>query len=140
MSMHPMLLLLSLANKHNAMKTCGGVDIHVYEFLTSAIVGGEWSASRPCRFTPMERAPGTHWTGGWVGLRTSLDDMERRKILSPTGTRTPSSRPPASSHSLYRLSYLGSCLYDGNLSELLVVVCSFENEHSFVGRYFLFSF
>jgi hypothetical protein len=27
----------------------------------------ELSASRPDRFTPKERAPGTHWIGGWVG-------------------------------------------------------------------------
>jgi len=30
----------------------------------AALEGGEWSASRPGRFTPMERAPGTHWIGG----------------------------------------------------------------------------
>jgi hypothetical protein len=29
--------------------------------LTSALDGSEWSASRPGRFTPTERAPGTHW-------------------------------------------------------------------------------
>jgi hypothetical protein len=28
--------------------------------LTSELDGGEWSASRPGRFTPKERAPGTH--------------------------------------------------------------------------------
>jgi hypothetical protein len=27
---------------------------------------GNWLASRPCRFTPRERSPGTHWIGGWV--------------------------------------------------------------------------
>jgi len=27
------------------------------------------SASRPGRFTSREGAPGTHWTGGWVGSR-----------------------------------------------------------------------
>jgi hypothetical protein len=35
--------------------------------LTSAIDGGELSASRPGCFTPRERAPGTHSIGGWVG-------------------------------------------------------------------------
>jgi hypothetical protein len=35
--------------------------------LTSALDGGEWSASRSGRFTPRERASGTHWIGGWVG-------------------------------------------------------------------------
>jgi hypothetical protein len=33
------------------------------------------------RFTPGERTPGTHWTGGWVGPRASLDAEARRKIL-----------------------------------------------------------
>jgi hypothetical protein len=41
--------------------------------LTSALDGGEWSASRPGRFTPRERAPGTHWIGSWMGPRAALD-------------------------------------------------------------------
>jgi hypothetical protein len=71
------------------MKAYGGVDVQTHIFLTSALVGGEWSASRPGHFTPWERAPGTHWTGGWVGPRAGLDDVE--KILDPTETRTPTS-------------------------------------------------
>jgi hypothetical protein len=43
----------------------------------SALVGGEWSASRPGRFTPGERAPSTYWIGGWEGPRAGLDDMEK---------------------------------------------------------------
>jgi hypothetical protein len=35
--------------------------------LTSVLDRGEWSASRPGRFTPRERAPGTHWIRDWVG-------------------------------------------------------------------------
>jgi hypothetical protein len=49
-------------------------------FLTSALVGGKWSASRPDRFIPEERAPGTHWIGGWVDPRAGLDDV-KKKIL-----------------------------------------------------------
>jgi hypothetical protein len=67
------------------MKTYGGVDVYTDAFLTSALVQGEWSASRPGRFTPGERAPGTHWIGGWVGPRASLDDVERWKFLPPPG-------------------------------------------------------
>jgi hypothetical protein len=47
-------------------------EIHV--FLTPALVGGGWSASRP---------------GGWVGPRTGLDDVEVRKLLPLPGLRTP---------------------------------------------------
>jgi hypothetical protein len=43
----------------------------------------EVHASRPSRFTPGETDPGTHWIGGWVGLRAGLYDVE--KILDPTG-------------------------------------------------------
>jgi hypothetical protein len=53
--------------------------------LTFALAGGEWSASRPCRFTPGERAPGTHWIGGWVDLRDGLDGVEKRKFLTVPG-------------------------------------------------------
>jgi hypothetical protein len=61
------------------MKVCGGVDVEIHIFLTLALVGGEWSASRPCRFTPGESALGIHWIGGWVDPRASLDDAEKRK-------------------------------------------------------------
>jgi hypothetical protein len=54
------------------MKTYGGVDVEIHIFLTSALVLGEWSASRPCRFTP-----GTHFIGGWVDPRAGLEDMEK---------------------------------------------------------------
>jgi hypothetical protein len=55
-----------------------------YSFWTSALDGGEWSASRPGRaFTPGESTPGTHSTGGWVGLRAGLDTEVRGKILCP---------------------------------------------------------
>jgi hypothetical protein len=60
-----------------------------YSFSTSAL-DGEWSASRPGHaFTPGERTPGTHCTGGWVGLRAGLDTQARGKIFAPAGDRTP---------------------------------------------------
>jgi hypothetical protein len=68
-------------------------------FWTSALEGGEVSASRPGRFTPGKDpvpilqkagwAPGPVWTGA--------------EILAPTGIRSPDR--PARSKSLYRLSY-----------------------------------
>jgi hypothetical protein len=58
------------------MKMYGGVDVYIHIFLTSALVGGEWSASRLGHFTPRERALRTHWIGGWVNPRAGLDDVE----------------------------------------------------------------
>jgi hypothetical protein len=51
-------------------------------FSTSALDGGEWSASRPGRFNPGEGALGSHWIGGWVDLRAGLDIAEKRKFLT----------------------------------------------------------
>jgi hypothetical protein len=60
--------------------------------LTSALDGGEWSASCPGHFTPRKRAHGTHWIGGWVGPRAVLDAAVKKKIPSPrrkSNPRTP---------------------------------------------------
>jgi hypothetical protein len=46
----------------------GGVEAEIHILLTSALVGGEWSVSRPRRSIPGERAPGTQWIGDWVDL------------------------------------------------------------------------
>jgi hypothetical protein len=50
--------------------------------MISALVGGEWSASRPRRFIPRERTPDTHWIGGWVDPKAGLDIVEKRKFLT----------------------------------------------------------
>jgi hypothetical protein len=50
--------------------------------LISTLDRGGWSASHPGCFTPREIAPGTHWIGGWVGPRASLDTVVKRKIPS----------------------------------------------------------
>jgi hypothetical protein len=43
--------------KHHALKTHGGVDAYIHVFLTSALVGGERLAWRPCIFAAGEIAP-----------------------------------------------------------------------------------
>jgi hypothetical protein len=80
-------------------------EVHV--FLTSTLVGGEWSASRSGRFTSGERAPSTYWIGGWVGPRTGLDDIEKRKFLALPGLELRPLGPPVRNQSLYRQSYPG---------------------------------
>jgi len=75
--------------KHHAMKAYWGVEVYPHAFLTSALDGGEWSASRRGRFTPMDRTPGTHWIGGWVGPGAVLDMVSKGKILSPRQESNP---------------------------------------------------
>jgi hypothetical protein len=55
-------------------------------------------------FCVCERAPGTHWAGGWVDLGAGLDDVEERKFLPLIGFKLRQAR----SQSLYRLSYRNS--------------------------------
>jgi hypothetical protein len=59
----------------HATKTLGERRYSPYSFSTSALDGGECSAS--CLG---ERNPGTHCTGGWVGPRACLDTEARGKI------------------------------------------------------------
>jgi hypothetical protein len=90
------------------MKAYGEMDVWIHFFLSSEMVGGEWSGSRPGRFTLRERAPCTHWIRGCVGRRAGLDDVEKRKILTLPGLELLPLVRPAHSQSLYRLSYPGS--------------------------------
>jgi hypothetical protein len=85
------------------MKVYGGVDIYIHIFLASVLAGSQWSASRPGLFTP-----GSHGIGGLVGLRTGLDNVEKRKFLILTGLEHRPFGRPALSQSLYRLRYPGS--------------------------------
>jgi hypothetical protein len=62
----------------------------------------------PAALYPQGKNPGTHWIGGWVGLRASLDTGDRRKILRPCRGSNPNR--PVRSQTLYCLSYRGSSL------------------------------
>jgi hypothetical protein len=64
------------------MKAYGGVVVYIHVSLTSALVGGEQSASIPGRFTLGERASGTNWIGGWVGLRAGENSCPHRNSNS----------------------------------------------------------
>jgi hypothetical protein len=46
------------------MKMYVGVNVRLHVLLASALVGGEWSASRPGRFALEERTPVAHLIGG----------------------------------------------------------------------------
>jgi hypothetical protein len=72
-----------LLNEQYSVKTYGGVVVEVHVFLTLALDGGKLVSFTPCRFTPAERAPGTHWIGGWVSPRAGLEDNGEVKIIPP---------------------------------------------------------
>jgi hypothetical protein len=68
---------------HGIVVLGGGGD-SFYFFLTSALEGGERSASRlgPA-LPPGKEPPGTRCTGGWVGPRAGLDAEVRGKNALP---------------------------------------------------------
>jgi hypothetical protein len=59
------------------MKACGGVVVQIHVLLTSALVGGEWSASHKA----------THWIVCWMGPKTGLDVVEMRQFLTLPGLK-----------------------------------------------------
>jgi hypothetical protein len=70
-----------------------------YSFLTSALDGGEWSASRPGHALPPGKDPRYPLTGGWVGIRAGLDTEDTGKVLCLCRGLNPG--PPVCSQTLY---------------------------------------
>jgi hypothetical protein len=95
------------------MPTYGGVDACIHIFFTSALTGGECSASRPCRFTPDERTCGIHWIGGWGGPQSRYGRRGEEQILPLLGLELHVLALPACRQSVYWIRYPGSELkYD----------------------------
>jgi hypothetical protein len=91
------------------MKVYWGVEVELHSFFDLGTKGGEWSASRTGRFTPREGAPGTHWTGGWMGPRAVLDAVVKRKIPSSrreSNPRTPIVQPVAQRYTDWAIAAL----------------------------------
>jgi hypothetical protein len=68
-------------------------------------------------FTPRERAPGTRWIGGWVGLIAVVDVVVKRKIPSPcqeSNPRTPIVQPVAQRYTNRAIVALNP--FDNNLN------------------------
>jgi hypothetical protein len=63
-----------------------------YSFSTSALDGVSGQLHAPAALFPGKRTPGTHCTGGWVGLRACLDTEARAKILCPCRGSNPDRR------------------------------------------------
>jgi hypothetical protein len=65
--------VLNWAPRYEGVLGSGGIALRILDLGTS----WWWSASRPGCFNPREKAPGTHWIGGWVGPRAGLDTVNQ---------------------------------------------------------------
>jgi hypothetical protein len=75
----------------------------------------------PAALYPGERIPGTHCTGGWVGLRAGLDTDARRKILCPCRGSNPG-RPVRSQTTI--LTELRRLLNNNILIMYIIIIIS----------------
>jgi hypothetical protein len=95
-----------------------------FSFKTSALDGGEWSASRPGRALPPAKTPGIHCTGGWVVPRAALETEAREKNIFPLpGIEPRSLGRPVRSQTLYWPSYPApetsrALLYDSEINAI----------------------
>jgi hypothetical protein len=101
------------------VKTYGGVGVYIHVFLTSALVGGEWSALRPGEIAPPRypldrRLRGPHTRSGLRG---------EEKNLAPIGTRTPtpSAVQPVLNKTISRVSFVRT------LTKILLAASDLEN-------------
>jgi hypothetical protein len=78
--------------RHKDVWESGGI---APPFLALARDGSQWSASRPSRLTPGEKAPSTHRIGCWMGPRAGLDAVGTIKTTCPCRNRTPAVHPVA---------------------------------------------
>jgi hypothetical protein len=86
-----------------------GVEVYRHAFLTPALEGGEWSASRPGRFASRRKSPRYLLDRRLVGPQNRSGRGGDEKIPSPrreSNSQTPIIQPVA--QSLYRLSYPAS--------------------------------
>jgi hypothetical protein len=83
-------------------------------FLTLGLGGGKHQA--PASLKPGAEPPGTHWIGGWIGPRDSLDAVEYCWELNISH--------PTHSSFLYQLSYHGSISFSCNWLHWAKIVCT----------------
>jgi hypothetical protein len=92
------------------------VEVQLHVFLTSALDGGECSASRSGWITPGWRTCGTHRIGCWWASRAGLDAVAESRITVPAENRVLIVQPVTGS--LYWLNYPDFCRWKDHFMDI----------------------
>jgi hypothetical protein len=101
------------------MGNYGGMDVHVCAFLTSALDGGGWSASRPGHLALGGNTPGTHWIECWW-TPESISTLKRTRVIQL--------------ESLSLLKYPSSCLIGNSCVHCEIRCCLPGGDTIYSGR------
>ena len=117
-----------------AIQPMGGMEVLLYSFMTTALEGGEGSASRPGR----SLQPGKTQYPLYTRLGGPQDRAEQVRKISPpppTGIRSPDR--PALSQSLYRLSYRAHlcCIGSRNIGKIQTQLVMFIITKTFLRNF-----
>jgi hypothetical protein len=93
------LINWALSHEYSYIRGSGGI---APSFLTSAVDGGKRLASRPCRFIPEEKPPGTHRVRVW----SRSGRYGEEKNLAPPKNRTPALEPAARRYTDWAIPYI----------------------------------
>jgi hypothetical protein len=105
----------------------------LYVFLISVLVGGEWTASHPCHYSPGDRDPDNHCIGGWVGPRDSLEDWRNENSLPYLDSNSDPSvvQPVANEYTGYRkdkwkVTYVARAEFKPTYQELELSIIAYD--------------
>jgi hypothetical protein len=93
----------------------------LYWLSTTALVGGEWLASRPGLFTLGEEVHVSHWIGGWVGPRLDLNSVEKGVLLTLPTPLTSILQCPVRSQSLHVVLWKTCHVSDEYIASMFMV-------------------
>jgi hypothetical protein len=82
-SYRPMITARVKSSTLHATRACGEVEVMIHSFLTSALYGGEWSASGSGRFTYGGESPEKPMYRRLSGLQRQYGRFRERKSLLP---------------------------------------------------------
>jgi hypothetical protein len=121
-----MKLSLCYVIKHYAMKVYGRVCVWIHVFFTSALYGGEWSASRP-GFLPLRNSTWYPFVGRPGGPRRRSRPLDWSKVQGRTFSIAVRNALPAEECLGYKRYSTIREVVDQARGKWIKVTCTFKN-------------